>query len=215
MHLRHLYICISNIWQLLFLSKWFWRCPTDLFHTWPRWQFYRWARSGPRTDRTDIDGGQPSCPASCLLDNTGRTCRNRSCVSGIRRHLQFSHLHRHLEKLYLHYFLVWLFFFYKRSPRNWAKENFLKEATYEYYLAKGNFHQFSMILKLKCRKYEKTYLRRIEDFPLLEDFWRVEPMWTQNRRTDPRQKRDLTSFLKRNFCKTEQMEIIRSETNVW
>lgn len=115
-----------------FLCHKIWRCPTDLFHTWPRWQFYRWARSGPRTDRTDIDGGQPSCPASSLLDNTGRTCRNRSCVSGIRRHLQFSHLHRHLEKLYLHYFLVWLFFFYKRSPRNWAKENFLKEATYEY-----------------------------------------------------------------------------------
>lgn len=101
-HLRYLYfkhlIVFSFFFQRYFLCHKIWRCPTDPCHTWPRWPFYKWARSGPRTDRTDTDGVQPFYPASSLLDNTGRTCRSRSCVSGIRRHLQFSHLHRHLEK---------------------------------------------------------------------------------------------------------------------
>lgn len=133
MYLRFLYLIPMRVFtfcQSEFLCRKIWRCPTDLFHTWPRWQFYKWVRSGPRTDRTDTDGAQPSCLASSLLDNTGRTCRSRSCVSGIRRHLQFSHLHRHLEKF------IFAFVF---SLINF----FLQEATYKLSQKKTFFQKIS------------------------------------------------------------------------
>lgn len=137
MYLRFLYLIPMRVFtfcQSEFLCRKIWRCPTDLFHTWPRWQFYKWVRSGPRTDRTDTDGAQPSCLASSLLDNTGRTCRSRSCVSGIRRHLQFSHLHRHLEKFIFAFVFSLINFFFTRGHL-WIKPEknfFSKDLSYEF-----------------------------------------------------------------------------------